>query len=101
MQPLADVAYPVHADGVPGHAELIERFVGPSTGFLWPTGCGLHRGQVAEEVRSARKVKRGPWSVEEARKFLEAASAARDPLYTAYVLILVLGFRRGEVLGLT
>jgi integrase len=39
--------------------------------------------------------------VEEARKFLEAASTARDPLYAAYVLILVSGFRRGEVLGLT
>ncbi|MFF9393488.1 site-specific integrase [Streptomyces griseoluteus] len=53
------------------------------------------------KVRSARKTKRHPWSVEEARHFLEAASAAHDPLYAAYVLILVLGFRRGEVLGLT
>ncbi|MBD0734460.1 tyrosine recombinase XerC [Streptomyces sp. CBMA29] len=53
------------------------------------------------KVRSGRKVKRHPWSVEEAREFLEAARSVRDPLYTAYVLILVLGFRRGEVLGLT
>ncbi|MFF4760593.1 tyrosine recombinase XerC [Streptomyces sp. NPDC001292] len=53
------------------------------------------------KVRSARRTKRHPWSVEEARQFLEAASAAHDPLYAAYVLILVLGFRRGEVLGLT
>ncbi|MFE9398730.1 tyrosine recombinase XerC [Streptomyces flavidovirens] len=53
------------------------------------------------KVRSARKVKRRPWSVEEARQFLESARAAHDPLYPAYVLILVLGFRRGEVLGLT
>lgn len=53
------------------------------------------------KVRSGRKVKRHPWSVEEAREFLEAARSAHDPLYTAYVLILVLGFRRGEVLGLT
>jgi integrase len=53
------------------------------------------------KVRSARKVKRHPWTVEEARQFLEAADSARDPLYAAYVLILVLGFRRGEVLGLT
>jgi integrase len=45
-----------------------------------------------------RKVK--PWSVEEARKFLEAARKRRDPLYPAYVLILVLGLRRGEMLGL-
>ncbi|KAF0649608.1 MULTISPECIES: hypothetical protein [Streptomyces] len=47
------------------------------------------------KVRSGRKMKRMPWSVEEARQFLEAARAARDPLYPAYVLILVLGFRRG------
>ncbi|MFI5759130.1 tyrosine recombinase XerC [Streptomyces sp. NPDC051569] len=53
------------------------------------------------KVRSGRKVKRHPWSVEEARQFLEAARAVLDPLYAAYVLILVLGFRRGEVLGLT
>ncbi|MEU5020784.1 site-specific integrase [Streptomyces angustmyceticus] len=52
-------------------------------------------------VRSARTPKPKPWSVEEARTFLEAARAAGDPLYPAYVLVLVLGFRRGEVLGLT
>ncbi|MEU5973872.1 site-specific integrase [Streptomyces sp. NPDC047315] len=53
------------------------------------------------KVRSARRTRRKPWSVEEARQFLESARAAGDPLYPAYVLILVLGFRRGEVLGLT
>lgn len=49
--------------------------------------------------RKSRKVK--PWSVDEARHFLENARAAGDPLYAAYVLILVLGLRKGEVLGLT
>src|SRR5713226_8508178 len=49
--------------------------------------------------RRKRKVK--PWSVDEARRFLENAKAADDPLYAAYVLILVLGLRKGEVLGLT
>ncbi|MGI5352957.1 site-specific integrase [Streptomyces sp. CA-250714] len=52
------------------------------------------------KVRSGRKQRREPWSVEEARTFLEAARLAYDPLYPAYVLVLVLGFRRGEVLGL-
>lgn len=42
-----------------------------------------------------------PWSVEEARRFLVSARQDGDPLYPAYVLILVLGLRRGEVLGLT
>lgn len=45
-----------------------------------------------------RKVK--PWTVDEARKFLEVARKRHDPLYPAYVLILVLGLRRGEMLGL-
>ncbi|TDC05747.1 site-specific integrase [Streptomyces sp. 8K308] len=53
------------------------------------------------KVRSVRRTKPQPWSVEEARTFLEAARAAGDPLYPAYVLTLVLGLRRGEVLGLT
>jgi len=48
--------------------------------------------------RKTRKVK--PWSVDEARYFLENAKAADDRLYAAYVLILVLGLRKGEVLGL-
>jgi len=40
------------------------------------------------------------WTVEEARTFLESARAASDPFYAAYVLMLVLGLRRGERLGL-
>ncbi|MEQ7006423.1 site-specific integrase [Actinopolymorpha sp. B17G11] len=49
--------------------------------------------------RRKRQVK--SWSVEEARRFLEAARTAQDPLYAAYTLILVTGLRRGEVLGLS
>jgi integrase len=41
------------------------------------------------------------WSSEEARRFLESARAAGDSLYAAFVLMLVLGLRKGEVLGLT
>jgi integrase len=48
-----------------------------------------------------RKRQRQWWSVEEARAFLESARRDQDPLYGAYVLILVLGLRRGEALGLT
>ncbi|MCW8220083.1 site-specific integrase [Streptomyces griseolus] len=39
-----------------------------------------------------------PWDLEETTTFLEAAR--RDPLYTAFVLAVALGLRRGEVLGL-
>jgi len=49
--------------------------------------------------RKTRKVK--PWSVDEARQFLGSARDIGDTLYAAYVLILVLGLRKGEVLGLT
>ncbi|MEU2869786.1 site-specific integrase [Streptomyces olivoreticuli] len=39
-----------------------------------------------------------PWSTDEATRFLEAANG--DPLYVAFVLLLLYGLRRGEVLGL-
>ncbi len=39
-----------------------------------------------------------PWSAAEARAFLEAAKD--DPLYPAFMLLLVYGLRLGEVLGL-
>jgi integrase len=39
-----------------------------------------------------------PWAAAEARAFLDAAND--DPLYPAFVLLLLYGLRRGEVLGL-
>ena len=39
-----------------------------------------------------------PWTADDARVFLEAARG--DPLYPAFVLLLLYGLRRGEVLGL-
>jgi len=48
-----------------------------------------------------RRRRRGhSWTSDEARAFLESARLGNDPLYAAFVLILVLGLRRGEVLGL-
>lgn len=44
-----------------------------------------------------KKVK--PWTADEARAFLVAAR--NEPLYPAFVLLLVYGLRRGEVLGLS
>jgi integrase len=40
------------------------------------------------------------WTVDQSRQFLENAHDENDPYYVAYVLMLVLGLRRGEVLGL-
>lgn len=47
-----------------------------------------------------RAWKRAYWSVDEARQFLESAKTNKDPLYAGYVLMLILGLRRGELLGL-
>jgi integrase len=46
--------------------------------------------------RSQRPV----WTVEDAKRFLASARYDQDPLYPAYVLVLVNGLTRGEVLGL-
>jgi integrase len=58
---------------------------------------------VAELVTlpTVRKRKRTAWTTEEARKFLESARDARDAMYAGYVLAVVLGLRKGEILGLT
>jgi integrase len=45
--------------------------------------------------------KRQSWTADEARRFLENARSDHDVFYAAYVLILVLGLRKGELLGLT
>jgi len=44
--------------------------------------------------------RRNSWTVDEARKFLERSRNEDDPLYPLWVLILVLGLRKGEALGL-
>jgi integrase len=44
--------------------------------------------------------KRQAWTVDDTRWFLESTWHARETLYAAFVLVLVLGLRKGEVLGL-
>jgi integrase len=48
-----------------------------------------------------RSRKRRSWTVDEAHRFLESARRHNEPLYAVFVLILVLGLRKGDVLGLT
>jgi integrase len=59
---------------------------------------------VAELVTLPRSRKRTSrriaWTVDEARSFLESVPHDNDPLYPLWVLILVLGIRRGEGLGM-
>ncbi|MBA0124236.1 site-specific integrase [Haloechinothrix sp. YIM 98757] len=52
--------------------------------------------QVSMPTGALRKVK--PWTVEEARQFLEAAK--HDRLYALWAVALAVGLRRGEALGL-
>ena len=51
-------------------------------------------------VPSGRTRKTQAWTSDEARAFLESARADDDPHYALYVLVLVLGLRKGETLGL-
>ncbi|MFF0303116.1 tyrosine recombinase XerC [Streptomyces sp. NPDC004562] len=53
------------------------------------------------KVPKPRRRRIKPWSVTEAGKFLTDAAARDDHLFAAWVLVLCLGLRRGEVLGLT
>jgi integrase len=48
-----------------------------------------------------RRRKGSVWTVEEASRFLASSRDDNDPLYAAYVLILINALRKGEVLGLT
>ncbi|NUK36414.1 site-specific integrase [Streptomyces lunaelactis] len=53
------------------------------------------------KVPKPRRQRIKPWSVAEAGQFLTDAAARDDHLFAAWVLVLCLGLRRGEVLGLT
>ncbi|WP_371612576.1 site-specific integrase [Streptomyces clavifer] len=53
------------------------------------------------KVHKPRRRRIKPWSVAEAGQFLTDAAARDDHLFAAWVLVLTLGLRRGEVLGLT
>ncbi len=58
---------------------------------------------VAALVKSPKQHRRSvtAWTSDEARRFLESARDDDDPWYAAYVLVLVLGLRKGEALGLS
>ena len=53
------------------------------------------------KVPKPRRQRIKPWSVAEAGQFLTDAAARDDHLFASWVLVLTLGLRRGEVLGLT
>ncbi|MFJ8335223.1 tyrosine recombinase XerC [Streptomyces sp. NPDC094437] len=53
------------------------------------------------KVPKPRRRKIKPWSVAEAGRFLADCADRGDHLFAAWMLVLCLGLRRGEVLGLT
>ena len=93
-------------------AECCQQFASERTvRDAWTILCSALTNAVTEELipknvaalhhmAKPRKRKVKPWTADEARRFLESAKRDRDPLYAAYVLILVLGLRKGEVIGL-
>jgi integrase len=61
----------------------------------------LHRNVAAlVRVPLPRSKARSSWTVTDARRFLEFSFDTGDPMHAGYVLMLVLGLRRGELLGL-
>jgi integrase len=55
---------------------------------------------MTKRLAPRQRRKRQAWTVDDARWFLESTWRAREALYAAFVLVLILGLRRGEVLGL-
>ncbi|MQA60530.1 MAG: tyrosine-type recombinase/integrase [Actinophytocola sp.] len=57
---------------------------------------------IAKSIKlpTARRKKGKRWTTEQARRFLASAKVDNDPLYAAYVLVVVEGMRKGEALGL-
>jgi integrase len=51
-------------------------------------------------VQLPRSKVRSSWTVSDARRFLEFSFDSGDPMHAGYVLMLVMGLRRGELLGL-
>lgn len=52
------------------------------------------------QMSKPRAKKEKPWTLDEVHRFLASAREDDDPLYAAYVLLLVLGLRKGELLAL-
>lgn len=59
-----------------------------------------HNPAAAVRLRGSRPHRMSAWSSEHARQFLASARDDHDPLYPAYLLLLCLGLRRGELLAL-
>jgi integrase len=59
-----------------------------------------HNPAAAVRLRPARPRRMSAWTAEQARQFLVSARDEHDPFYAGYVLLLCLGLRRGELLGL-
>ncbi|MBB5958993.1 integrase [Saccharothrix tamanrassetensis] len=57
--------------------------------------------KIPKVSKRQRRRKRKRWSAEQAKAFLLSARQDGDPLYAAYVLIVVQALRKGEALGVT
>jgi integrase len=85
---------------VPAHNQGRQDRIAFSAAFGSPSRIDRPQCCSARPDSQATEAKDLAWTSEEARRFLESAHSDSDPLYAAYVLVLVLGLRKGEVLGL-
>jgi integrase len=90
----------LQSSGVPAHNQGRQDRLAFSTALGSPPRADRPHVAQLVQIPKQRKRKLVPWTSEEARRFLESARSDSDPLYAAYVLVLVLGLRKGEVLGL-
>jgi integrase len=116
----ADLPPPARLDrGPPDHrvrALAISRFIEQTTGWsirkfvrtarryrTIEIQAGAHTITALTKLPPLRKRKGSSWTSDQAGMFLESSRDGEDYLYAAYVLVLVLGLglRKGEVLGLT
>jgi integrase len=56
--------------------------------------------KIAKRREPRQRRKHQAWTVDDARWFLESTRYGREALYAPFILVLVLGLRRGEVPGL-
>ena len=89
-----------HRGGVPAHNQGRQDRPAFSAAVGSPSRTDRPQCRSARTDSEATQAQAVPWTSDEARRFLESARSSSDPLYAAYVLVLVLGLRKGEVLGL-
>jgi integrase len=84
----------------PGTVQHLRRVLRTILGQAMVEGLVSRNVAALVKLPPSRRRRRKAWSSDEARQFLESSRSVGDVYYAAHVLVLVLGLRKGEVLGL-